>query len=271
MAVTPHALIETRQAFDAVADSYHEATGANPLLNAMRARARREVLALARPGSRILELGCGPGLDAVFFAEQGYDVTAIDWSAAMVAEASRHIVDAGVGGKACARVLGIHELDALESEAFDAVYSSLGPLNCVLDLHEAARLIFKRLRAGGVVVVSVMGRWCPWELAVLSARGQGKRARQRFARGVTKVSFGERTVWVSYYTPREIAAPFVSAGFRVHSFRALGLLSPPPYLKGVAERWPRLVRALLALDDRVGGWPGLRSLGDHFLMTVVKP
>jgi SAM-dependent methyltransferase len=38
----------------------------------------REVEALLPRGARVLELGCGPGSDAAFFAVQGHDVLAID-------------------------------------------------------------------------------------------------------------------------------------------------------------------------------------------------
>jgi SAM-dependent methyltransferase len=42
-------------------------------------------LALVPDGGRILDAGCGSGRDALVFARRGYDVTALDASAAMVA------------------------------------------------------------------------------------------------------------------------------------------------------------------------------------------
>ena len=48
-------------------------------------------LALVPPGGSILDAGCGPGRDALFFSQLGYHVTAIDASAAMVALASQRL------------------------------------------------------------------------------------------------------------------------------------------------------------------------------------
>src|SRR3989344_3640256 len=40
----------------------------------------REVLAIVKPTSKILELGCGVGNDAVAFAKAGHIITATDFS-----------------------------------------------------------------------------------------------------------------------------------------------------------------------------------------------
>src|SRR5690625_4996592 len=43
----------------------------------------REFLALLPPASHILDMGCGSGRDAVAFLQKGYDITALDGSAAL--------------------------------------------------------------------------------------------------------------------------------------------------------------------------------------------
>src|SRR5262245_7633414 len=48
-----------------------------------------EVAAFVRPGDRVLDLGAGEGRDAVFFAELGAIVTAIELSSAGIAKARR--------------------------------------------------------------------------------------------------------------------------------------------------------------------------------------
>lgn len=42
-------------------------------------------IAALAPGARVLDLGCGPGLDAEHVARSGHDVLAVDASASMVA------------------------------------------------------------------------------------------------------------------------------------------------------------------------------------------
>jgi len=79
-----------------------------------------------------------------------------------------------------------------------------------------------------------------------------------------------RTVWTRYYTPAAFAGIFAAAGFTPASLRTLGLFVPPPYLDAFASRHPHLVSALQRVEDRVGGWPGIRAWGDHFLIVLRK-
>jgi len=238
----------------------------------MRVRAQVAVRNWAPAGSRILDLGCGPGTDAVHLAKRGYRVTAIDSSPAMVEEARRRVAAAGLAASVDVHHLGIHELDRLESGGapFDAAYSNFGPLNCVVDLQAAARRIADRLRPGGVLVASVIGRVCPWEIALYVARGDRARAAIRFRRGLVAVPLDGGTVWMRYLSPHEFEPAFVAAGLTRVSLRALGLFVPPPYLQAFADRHPALIDGLQRVEDRCGGWPVLRGWGDHFLVVMRK-
>jgi SAM-dependent methyltransferase len=262
-------LRQTQAAFDGVAAGYDRLNAGNATLCSMRARARHAVHAYVPRGSHVLDLGCGPGPDAVYLAKQGYRVTAIDWSPGMVEAARCRVHAAGVGDRVDVLHAGIHELDRIAPAVpFDAVYSNFGPLNCVDDLPAAARMIASRLRPGGVLVASVIGRVCPWELALYLGRGQWQRAAIRFRQRMVPVPLEGRTVWTRYYTPGAFERVFGAAGFTRVSVRALGLFVPPPYLDGFANRHPGVVASLQRADDRFGGWPLLRSCGDHFLIAL---
>jgi SAM-dependent methyltransferase len=264
--------LDTQHAFDAVAADYDRSNAANPILCAMRQRAWAAVHRFVPRGSHILDLGCGPGSDDEHFAGQGYRVTAIDWSPAMVEAARVRIRAAGVADRVEVIHAGIHEIDRLApiDQRFDAAYSNFGPLNCLADPAATARLIADRLRPGGVLIASVIGRVCPWEIALYFARGRWRRAAIRFERGLVPVPLDGHTVWTRYYTPGEFARLFAAAGFSRVSLRALALFTPPPYLQAFAARHPQAIAALQRLDDRVGGWPALRAWGDHFLIVLRK-
>jgi SAM-dependent methyltransferase len=262
------ALLETQRAFDRVAPTYDRANRANPLLSAMRETALATLLRYAPRGARILDLGCGPGTDAPALAAAGYEVTAIDWSPAMVEQASARA--AAAAGRVTVWQLGIHELDRLQPLVFDAVWSNFGPLNCIPDLGRAACLIADRVASGGFVVASVIGRICPWELALYAARLDWSRLRVRFARGPVAVPLEGGTVWTQYYTPAAFARAFHEAGFQDVELRGLAVFMPPPYLEAFAIRHPTLISRLQRIDSVVGAWPGVRSLGDHFLIVLRK-
>jgi SAM-dependent methyltransferase len=263
-------LAETRQAFNAVASSYSQSNDDNPLLRAMRERVLETVRRYVPSGSHLLDLGCGPGADEEALARGGYRVTAIDWSPAMVREARERIRQAGLDERVDVQQLGIHEVDRLAPRAFDAVCSNFGPLNCVPDLAAVARGLAMRLRPRGVMVASVIGRICPWEVALFLSRGDWPRVRVRFSRGLVAVPLEGRRVWTQYYTPAAFLRPFRDAGFSLVRVRALGLLTPPPYMQAFAARHPALVDRLQAVEDRIGDLPGVRQCGDHFLMVLRK-
>lgn len=272
MGVTAGArLAATQQAFDGVARAYDQSNRENPVLSLMRARTLDTLTRHVSAGEHVLDLGCGPGTDAETLGRAGIRVTAVDWSPAMVGEASKRVRHAGLDHLVEVRRLGIHELHRLPSFAYDAACSNFGPLNCVPSLGEAARVLASRLSPGGTFVASVIGRICPWELALYTLRGDLGRARVRFARGFVPVPLHGRTVWTRYYSPAEFSRPFTDAGFRVVDLRALGLCVPPPYLQAFAERHPRLIRRLAQIDDHIGTWPIFRTWGDHFLITLKAP
>ena len=267
---TRDALLDTQHAFDGVASDYDQSNEANPIIRWMRARTIDAITRAVSPGGHLLDLGCGPGRDAAALAAAGYRVTAVDWSPAMIGQTRHRITGAGLEGRVHVRHLGIHELDQLDTAPFDGAYSDLGPLNCVPDLDAAARTLAAQLRPGGVLVASVIGRFCPWELALYAARRNWTRATIRFAPGPVAVPLDRRIVWTRYLWPSEFEAAFCRAGFTRVSLRALGLAVPPPYLEHFSNRHPRLRSALERVDDAIGAWPVFRHWGDHFLIVLKK-
>ena len=262
--------LETQRAFDSVAQDYDRSNTDNPILCAMRVRTIAAIASQAPAGSRILDLGCGPGTDAESLADAGYLVTAIDWSPAMVEETRKRISRRRLQDRVDVHHLGIHELDRLPPGTFDVASANFGPLNCVPDLERAARLIADRVRPGGALVASVIGRVCPWEIALHAWRRDWARLKVRFVRGPVAVPLNGRTVWTTYYAPADFEPLLASAGFTRTSRRALGLFVPPPYMEAFSRRHASLVAALQWLEDRVGGYPGIRAWGDHFLIVMTR-
>src|ERR1700693_3920153 len=132
-------LTETREAFDSVAADYDGPRGNNPLIQDMRAEMWRWLDRTFAPGSLLLDLGCGTGLDAIRMAQRGHRVVATDWSTEMVARTVVRARQESVADRVRAMAIGAHELERLEGQAtFDGAYSNVGQLNCVDDLAGAA-------------------------------------------------------------------------------------------------------------------------------------
>ena len=168
-------LHDTQLAFDSVAADYDGPRGNNELIQRMRLMLWEVVDRELTPGSRLLDLGCGTGIDAFRFAQLGYPVVATDWSPGMVGRTEGRIAGASLPVAMAVKQLGIHQLGALDG-SFEGIYSNFGPMNCVPDLAATADECARLLSPGGVLVFSVMGRICPWELGHYALRGRFRRA-----------------------------------------------------------------------------------------------
>jgi SAM-dependent methyltransferase len=263
-------LRDTQEAFDSVAADYDGPRGNNELIQEMRGEMWRWLDATFAPGSQLIDLGCGTGLDAVRMAHLGHVVTATDWSPQMVRRSRERAASEEVSDRVHTLAVGAHELHRIEGAGvYDGAYSNLGPLNCVPDLADVSRHCARLLKPRGALVFTVIGRICPWELAHYLGRLRFARARVRFAAGVVPVNMNNRTIWTRYYGPREFYSAF-ERDFALEHVRGLCLFAPPPYLRAIRQKAPRLHRWLWRIDRRAAAWPLLREMGDHFLIVMRK-
>ncbi len=263
-------LRDTQAAFDSVAADYDGPRGNNEAIQDMRDEMWRWLDATFAPGSRLIDLGCGTGLDAVRMAGLGHRVTATDWSPQMVERTRDRAERAGLAERVQALPVGAHELQHVDgAHAFDGAYSNLGPLNCVPDLRATSRECARLLQPGGALVFTVIGRVCPWEIAHYALRRRWSRIALRFARHVVPVGMNKRTIWTRYFTPGEFYKDF-EAEFTLEHVRGLCVFVPPPYLTWVRDRHPRWHERLWRWDRRLASWPGVRAMGDHFLIVMRK-
>lgn len=127
----------------------------NRLSRGRLARLHGQVAALARPGWRVLDLGCGAGGLAVLMAQGGVQVLGIDQNPAMVRQARARAAHAHAPGRLSFQRLDATDLGALPTAGFEAV-------TCVLMFGELAGRVRGRVLAqcwrvlapGGILAVA---------------------------------------------------------------------------------------------------------------------
>ena len=72
-----------------------------------------------------------------------------------------------------------------------------------------------------------------------------------------------------YPSVRSLAHVFAPE-FRLLLVKGVGVSVPPSYLEPWARRFPRLVRLGFRIDSVLGFFPGVRTLGDHMLLKLVR-
>ncbi len=267
-------LAETAAAFDSVAPTYDGPQGNNPLIQRMRDIVWQRIEGFLKGPSTLIDIGCGTGIDAQHFAQLGHHVFATDWSPEMVERAGAR-ANCEPGQITALRV-GAQEFDRLASEfklgpdTIDISYSNFGPLNCVPDLGHTAASLAAITRPGGYAVFTVIGRYCPWEVAHYVRKRRFTRAKVRFERESTPVGMNGHTIWTRYFTPREFAREWIGDAdqWQVEYYESLSLFVPPPYLDKVGEKFPKVFERLVSLDASTARLPLFRDMGDHFMLVM---
>lgn len=262
-----------RLAFDRLAPAYDALASGDAFLR-QRKQTHAAFARWIRPGFRVLEIGCGTGVDTEFLAKLGARVIACDPSDEMLSRTKRRLANAGVGDRAGILSCGLqdlpHFLDALDhSEGFDAVVSNFGALNCAPSLDALGVIGRRHLRAGGALAIGLMGRTCLWETLYFTAHGDRVRAARRRASNVALPVAGI-DVPTFYHRTSDVAAA-LGDGFSRAAEIGVGVMVPPPYLESRWQQVPPAVRRVAAGIDRLAGsWPIVNHLGDHTLTRWVK-
>ncbi len=109
-----------------------------------------------KPGTKVLDLGCGDGTTALPAAKLGADVLGVDIAANLVAAGNRRVQEHGLANcrfqEGCAT-----NLHALADKSFDLVVSIFGAMFAPKP-HDVAREKVRVTRPGGRIV---MGNWIP--------------------------------------------------------------------------------------------------------------
>jgi ubiquinone/menaquinone biosynthesis C-methylase UbiE len=251
----------TTTAFSLQSARYDQDDLTNPVLQAWRQRVYRHVEGLIGPGSSILELNAGTGIDALYFASRGYRVHATDASEGMIAQLERKLER--TQGRVTAQKVGYEDLDLVEG-TFDCIFSNFGGLNCIQNLNRVTRHLPRLMNPGGVVVWVIMPPVCPWEWAWV-LKGSRKAFRRLSSGGTVALVEGEP--FISYYHSLKAVAAALGPGFTYLSSEGLGAVSPPPAAYRFIRRFPRLASRLESLDQKIGRHFPFNRWADHLVLT----
>ena len=210
-------------------------------------------------GLRVLDVGCGQGMDLASYAMAGADATGIDLTPRHVELARAHLEAFGVAAKV---VRGDAERMPFEDDRFDKV-SSNGVLHHTPDMGAALREIRRVLRPGGEALIIVYNRasfhyWMTQVLYRAIIRRELLRERSMagvLSSGVERSSIGARPL-VRVYSPRQMRATMREAGFSAVSSSVRHFNASDTFITHVLESRVAALRdpGVLERIGRVGGW-----------------
>ena len=275
MSSLPSARAAATVAFDRQA-AYYDALVDGEIFRHLRARTHCAFARRFRRGSRVIEIGCGTGIDTCFLASNGVHVLACDPSEEMVSRSLRRLAHARCEEHATVLPCGLNELasflEALaEPQGFDGIVSNFGALNCVEDLTPLGALARRYLRPGGVVLLGLMTRTCALEALYFLATRRSDLAGRRRSDGPVAVSVAGVEVPTFYHRIPEVRTA-LGDDLSLAAIEGIGVIVPPPFLESRWQSLPKAVRGVMTrLDIWIAPWPPFNRVGDHVLLHFVKP
>ena len=213
----------------------------------------------------ILEINCGTGEDAIWFAKQDFTVIATDVSEKMieVAKSKSNLKNP------LFKILDIKKL-AEETEIFDLLFSNFGGLNCLSQqellvfFNSASSLVSKK----GKISLVLMPKNTIWEqFYFIFKRDLTKAFRRKKVLAIANVD-GEN-VTTYYYNPKDIVH-LSKFNFEILETKPIGFFVPPSYLESFFKNKKILLKSLNFLENSVKNWSFLSKYADHYIITLQK-
>jgi ubiquinone/menaquinone biosynthesis C-methylase UbiE len=257
-------------AFTGQAAVFDELYNADTIINYKRARVRRHILKHLAPGSSILELNCGTGEDATWFAKKGFKVHATDISAGMLYQLVQKRERFKLQRKVSFELCSYTNLAELKNRGpYDLIFSNLAGLNCSGELDKVLASLPELLKPNGMITLVMLPKFCLWE-ALLVFKGKFRTAFRRFfSRQGRKARVEGAYFKCWYYNPSYIIKRLKDR-FELLGLEGLCTIVPPSYMEGFAEKHPAIYKFLRRKENHLKSQWLWRVIGDYYIVSMRK-
>ena len=217
----------------------------------------------------MLEIGCGPGVDLLYFAQKypKVEVAGIDVSEEMVKRARYLLVQNGMQ-RVSVEVGTVEDVAQLfPRRTFDMIYCYFGALNTVKDLQQVAHVLRNIVSSDGTLVLTFVNRWYLFDLFFYLVQRNYRRAFSRITNrwaGYSPVKRLESTC----RSAREIKRSF-QPYFRIVRRKGYSIFFPAWYRQHRIVPDSRWAHWLWRMDQWINKTP-FWNIGEYSLY-VMKP
>lgn len=249
---------------------FDELYSANEIIQYKRERVRKHVQKLLTRNSNILELNCGTGEDATWFAKNGYTAHATDISSGMLNVLQQKIKTSNIESKVSFELCSFTELNKLHDKGpYDLIFSNFAGLNCTDELAKVLLSYSPLLKRNGIVTLVLLSKFCLWEFLLLF-KGKFKTAFRRFFSSNGRKAHIEGEYFKCWYYNPSFVIRHLKKDFELLSIEGLCTLVPPSYVENFATKYPRAFQFLKSKEDKwKHRWPW-RSIGDYYIISLRK-
>ncbi len=262
--------------YDQITTTYDDVEAANWVGRRLRRVMQAALFRTFHPGQRVVEIGCGTGIEAIALAQRGVEVVATDLSEDMVRLVREKAAAKGLTNLH-ARALAAHEVGVLREEfggGFDGAYSHGGVLNMDPGIEDVATGVARLIRPGGRFLCTVVNQTSLFEALFYPLVLRPRKGYRRLGRDIPipitrHEGFRKYVVPTRFYSPRQFVR-FFDDGFRLHRLEGLQILLPPWNLSDWIDRLDPLARAVEAIETRIADRRPFNSWGSIFLADLER-
>lgn len=262
--------LKAAEAFSRQAKIFDGLYNNDTIIQYKRQRVREHILKYAPIEGAMLELNCGSGEDAIFFAQKGFRVHATDISNEMLDELKEKMNGTLYEDEISIEQCSFTELRSLHNRGpFDYVYSNFGGLNCTSQLGEVLGSLDEMVKPGGVITLVIISKFCLWETGMLF-KGKFRTAFRRFFAGKGRKAKVEGSYFKCWYYSSSFIKKYLQSKFEFLSVEGLCSIVPPSYVENFAEKFPGCFRFLVQKENELKcRWPW-HMMGDYFIISFRK-
>lgn len=260
---------EINLGFSKQADEYDRLDKESGVMKWYRNRIRNFIIEKYPSDTKILEINCGSGLDAVYFAQKGFEIVASDISTGMIASLNLKINNLGLQNKIKTLESDFNALPTLlQNQKFDIIFSNFGGLNCIENPENLLNQFQNLLNENGKMIFVIMPPVCPWEILYL-LKLKFRFATRRWSKKGTLAHLNGHYFKVYYPNICKLVNN-LKTYFSIETIFSLGYFVPPPTKENFDISKPLVFKFLVWLEKKLSSHPPFKYWGDYVLIEIKK-
>jgi ubiquinone/menaquinone biosynthesis C-methylase UbiE len=250
--------------YDSLSSNYDEILEKGHISSIIRKYIHNKLTMHYNRGDKVLDIGCGTGIDALFLAKNGVSVTAIDPSEYMLKIGKDKAAEEGLKAQIEFIQMRAEDLQNLSGKKFTGAFSDFDALNYVGSLEQLSAELSGILKPGSKVIFVMLNKVCiaEWFYYLLSFRPITA-FRKLFNRSETLEPK------LRLYFPRKVKKIF-SEYFKYVSVRGFGILLPPDSFSGFYLRLNWLYKIAEKFEKLMSPFYLFYNFSDHFIIELEK-